>query len=139
MLDEWTISNGYLQLIEKWKNEGYKYIFPQKKASWEACVEDYATHNNFFGKDIECALVIMKELNSGKPLSEIAKLINSTMHKNAIYFQYTNKLVLEYSKRGPEYFRFFGGKTSNLIPKFIKQIEFENKRYKKALEEQATK
>ena len=91
-----------LKKIPEKIEEGKKYIYPEKWPEWEECV-CYRMTDLYHGYDLNNALEIMKALDEGKSLEEAEKLINDG--HSGCSFGMLCKIVLRFSKRGPEFFR----------------------------------
>ena len=106
-----------------WIDEGKKMIYPEKFNSWETCVGKMAD-SRLRGKPIEMALSIMKVLDSGESLRVASYLLNSD---DKIVNNLVEKIVLNYSKRGPEFMEYIRGMDLNdSEKKIIESVKAKN-------------
>ena len=106
-----------------WIDEGEKMIYSEKFNSWETCVENMA-NSRYHGKPIEMALSIMKVLESGESLRVASYLLNSD---DKIVNNLVEKIVLNYSKRGPEFMEYIRGiDLTDSEKKIIENVKAKN-------------
>ena len=113
---------------EEWIKEGEKLIYPERQKEWEECV--YKRIDDIYnGKDIEAALEIMKKLDQGYEIDEIKEIIKNQNHSGASESIVRN-IILNFSKRGPEFFKETTPILNSEIEDKIRQIEEQNNEYK---------
>lgn len=122
---------------EGWFEEGKKYIYPQKTENWQECVY-YRASDIYHGWDVENALQIIKALDEGKEMKDVEKLIDEG-HSGAS-FGMLCRIVLHFSKRGPEFFReksdgykYAKGEDKEKYDKMLEEVEAKNAQYEKEL------
>lgn len=128
---EYDKIDDYVEKSKIYNKEGLKYIYPQMKDRWEYAVGIRLT-DLYNGKDLDAALEIMKALDEGKPISDVMYIFNNQDHSGASY-GIVKSLVVEFSKRGPE----FGRATERYIDpereKYFDQKEQRNKMFESEL------
>lgn len=124
--------------IPQWIEEGKKYIYPEKLDEWEECV-CYRAADLYHGSELVNALQIMKALDEGKTLEEVKPMIDEG--HSGMSFSMLCKIVLHFSKRGPEFCRKFShqyefaeGKEKEELEAYYKNIEEKNAEYEKNLQ-----
>lgn len=113
--------------IEKWEKCGKELVYPEKKSKWNSCVNDRAT-GFFKGEDIECAIKIMDALEAGKSVEEATQLVNPE-DMQEIGWNLVSNVVTNFSKRGPEFYRYNNENLSAKEEKYLQILENENKQY----------
>ncbi len=124
---------------------GEKYIYPQMKEKWENCVRSVVFSLNN-GDEIVSALEIMQILDSTQGIEGCIKaeeiltlnkdLSSATQWLVAI-------IVLDFSKRGPEFYRYFCEKNIDDREQFLKEqldrvvsVEEQNSQFEEELKDQ---
>jgi len=113
--------------IPGWIEEGKGMIYPQRHGEWEKCVKIRAG-DLYHGLDLVGALEVMKHLDNGGSLEDAKKIIDNQNHSGASYGMVMSMLVT-FSKRGPELYRYMENNLSPETEKFLKKIEAENAQY----------
>ena len=114
-------------------NEGKKYIYEENIELWTDFVRK-SYYGNRFGLEVEAVLVILKELDSDKSITEVLRVLDN----DPLACEY-RKLIIRnkvfiFSKRGPEFLENImsdAEKNGNVL-KVIndmkkKNLEYENK------------
>lgn len=115
-----------------WIDEGEQMIYSEKFNSWETCVENMAT-SRFRGEPIEIALTIMKALNNGESLRTAASFLNSN---DKIVNNLVEKIVLNYSKRGPEFMEYIRGiDLTDFEKQTIEKVKAKNAEFEENLKQ----
>lgn len=100
------------ELIER----GKQYIFPEKLEEWKNCVVD-TCDGPFEYYIVEQALDIMDALEKGAQKDELIELLRKQGHNDATAIR-LRRIVLNFSKRGPEFFE-----ETNLYPLTDEDVE----------------
>lgn len=118
-------------LIEK----GKKFIYPQRYKKWADCVE-IRVEDIYHGKDIECAISVMSLLDKGTSFQEIYDTIKEQGHTGTSYSSLMS-MITNFSKKGPEFYRFVDKEPTQATEKFLEKIENENKQFAQELKSQS--
>lgn len=89
--------------------EGMEYIYPEREEDWKASVQ-YAIGNGEEGvKVVASALEVMKELEAGKKIEEVASAFETGLQSTYLnnYNFVIRNFILDYSKRGPEFEEYY--------------------------------
>lgn len=129
--------DNYIKRSREFYQEGKKYIYPQQKAHWKKWIASRMS-DIYRGKDISCALDVMKQLNDGIPVQEVAKQFKDTNSFEMID-SITLLTVLEFSKKGPEFAKELNGFFTKDYDATIKDIEKQNKKFDKELSKTSKK
>ncbi len=88
--------------IPKWIQQGSLIIYPEKLEAWKDLVNKIA--NGWFnGFDLMYALEVMKALDSGVDIDEVKTFLLKKNLDGKLYLSVLH-IVLNFSKKGPEYF-----------------------------------
>ena len=116
--------------ISEWLKAGEELVFPERLEAWKNRVETSAK-GSIHGLDISKAIEIMKMLETDVDVKDVVETFKTQDHCGGL----TDKLVLAFSKRGPEYMEQFMKTVGiELTPKFkekIEAIKTENRQYAK--------
>ena len=113
-------------------NEGKKYIYEENIELWTDFVRK-SYYGNRFGLEVEAVLVILKELDSNKSISEVLSVLDN----DPLACEY-RKLIIRnkvfiFSKRGPEFLENIMSddeKNDNVL-KVINDMKQKNLEYEK--------
>lgn len=117
--------------IPAWIERGNKLIYPQRQETWKDCV-DIRAHDLYNGMELDNALDIMECLENGGTIEEANKILEDANHSGMSY-SVTLSIIVSFSKRGPEFYRFV---TKNLTPEQegeLAKIEQENEIFEQEL------
>lgn len=114
---------------KKWMEIAEGIIYPQRMAEWQKCIE--STHENFGHGDLESIITAMQMLNGGASFENVASYIKGlgTYGRNSSMIE---SMILNFSKRGPEYFEYVKGEPENIdenTAQMISRIKSQNKEY----------
>lgn len=121
-----------IENIPKFIEEGKKLIYPQRYKKWADCVE-IRVEDIYHGKDLECALDVMKLLNSGATYQQAYDLVKEQNHSGTSYSMVMS-MITNFSKRGPAFYRFVDKEPSPATEKFLRKVETENEQFEQELE-----
>lgn len=114
-----------LEKIPAWIEQGKKLIYPEKLDQWKQCVCSRAA-DLYHGSELVNALEIMEALDAGKDIKEVNKLVDEG-HSGAS-FGMLCKIVVNFSKRGPEFVR--NNEYAKEWEEYAAKIEKENNVFK---------
>ena len=106
-------------------------IYPQRQETWKDCVKIRA-HDLYNGMELDNALDTMECLENGGTIEEANKILEDANHSGMSY-SVTLSIIVSFSKRGPEFYRFV---TKNLTPEQegeLAKIEQENEIFEQEL------
>lgn len=114
-------------------NEGKKYIYEENIELWTDFVRK-SYYGNRFGLEVEAVLVILKELDSDKSITEVLRVLDNDPLACEYRKVIIRNKVFIFSKRGPEFLENImsdAEKNGNAL-KVIndmkkKNLEYENK------------
>lgn len=125
--------------------QGEKYIYPQRKEKWGNCVRSVVGSPNN-GDEIVSALEIMQILDSTQGIEgcvEAEKFLLSNKNLSAATLWLVAIIVLDFSKRGPEFYRYFCGKNIDDREQLLKEqldrvvsVEEQNSQFEEELKDQ---
>lgn len=115
--------------IEKWIEEGKKYIYPQRLDEWKKCVEIRA-NDLYEGDELQNALDIMKVLEEGGSLQEAHDVLYNFGHSGTSYFM-TISILLSFAKKGPEFVQNEEPDYYKRNIEYIQKILSQNAKYEK--------
>ena len=111
-----------IKKIPDWIIEGCKFIYPQRKQTWEDRVLTYTTYEPL---TLEYALKIMEKLDH-KNFEEAKKIYEKTSHTENDVLD----LVVKFSKQGPEFYR---AAYPDKNPEWLQEVERENQQFEREL------
>lgn len=121
-----------IENIPNWIEEGKKYIYPQRYKKWAECVELRA-EDIYNGKDINCALAIMELLDKGVSFQDAYEVVKEQNHTGTSY-SIVMSVITNFSKKGPEFYRFADKEPTPATERFLEKIVKENEQFAKELE-----
>lgn len=105
--------------ITEWLQAGQELVYPEKLEEWNKTVEN-SPESAFYGLDISKAIEVMRMLDTDKEVKDVVETFKGQEHCGG----YVEKLVLAFSKRGPEYMeQFISAVGMELTPKMKEKIE----------------
>ena len=105
--------------ITEWLQAGQELVYPEKLEEWNKIVEN-SSESAFYGLDISKAIEVMRMLDTDKEIKDVVETFKGQEHCGG----YVEKLVLAFSKRGPEYMeQFISAVGMELTPKMKEKIE----------------
>lgn len=114
--------------ISEWLQAGKELVYPEKFEAWKKAVEN-SPESAFYGLDISKAIEVMRMLDTDAEVKDVVETFKSKEHCGG----YVEKLVLAFSKRGPEYMeQFMSAVGMELTPQMIERLEklkTENRQY----------
>lgn len=114
--------------ISEWLQAGEELVYPEKFEAWKKTVEN-SPESAFYGLDISKAIEVMRMLDTDAEVKDVVETFKSKEHCGG----YVEKLVLAFSKRGPEYMeQFMSAVGMELTPQMIERLEklkTENRQY----------
>lgn len=114
--------------ISEWLQAGEELVYPEKLEAWKKAVEN-SPESAFYGLDISKAIEVMRMLDTDAEVKDVVETFKSKEHCGG----YVEKLVLAFSKRGPEYMeQFMSAVGMELTPQMIERLEklkTENRQY----------
>lgn len=117
--------------ISNWIERGKKLIYPQREEDWVEYVKTDAK-GLYHGNTVVQTLEIMKLLDKGASFQEVHDVIDSQNHSGGSY-AVVMASIMEYSKRGPEYYRYVDKEPTPATQKYLEKIEKENKQFEQEL------
>lgn len=117
--------------ISNWTERGKKLIYPQREEDWANSVKANGV-GLYDGAPVNDALDAMELLDKGASFQEVHDLIDSQDHSGGSY-AVTMALIMEFSKRGPEYYRHIDKELTPATQKYLEKIEKENKQFEQEL------
>lgn len=125
--------------------QGEKYIYPQMKEKWENCVRSVVFSLNN-GDEIVSALEIMQVLDSTQGIEscmKAEKILTSSKNLAGSTLWLVAIIVLDFSKRGPEFYRYFCEKELGNRKQFLEDqleraasVEEQNSQFEEELKDQ---
>ena len=115
---------------EKWKKIGCKYIFPERVEEWEKCV-DITVGGVYGGTDLEKAITAMEMLESGTSFENVCNYIKG-INTSGNSASLIKTLILNFSKKGPDFFEHIEGGIDNIdenTRRMIERIRNQNREY----------
>lgn len=116
-----------IENIPNWTKAGQKFIYPQKYKKWANNVE-FRAEDIYNGKDIDCALEIMELLDNDVSFQEAYDKIKDQNHTGTSY-SLVMSMITNFSKKGPEFYRFVDKEPTPATEKFLEKIEKENEQF----------
>ncbi len=128
-----------LDTVPTWIERGKKLIYPERYDMWCECVCSCAS-DLYNGLELINALEVMEALDKGLSLNEVEKYIDDS-HSGASFGK-LSKIVLYFSKRGPEFYKAFSHAYKHTVEHgskkelsdmltWLSKIETENAEYAK--------
>lgn len=117
--------------IPNWIEKGKKYIYPQRYKKWTECVE-YRAEDIYHGMDLNCALEIMDHLDKGVPFQQVYDIMKEQNHTGLSYSTVMS-MITNFSKKGPEFYRFVDREPTPATEKFLEKVEKENEQFAQEL------
>lgn len=115
------------QNFSLWIEKGNELIYPERQRAWKKCVKQRA-FDEFYGKDLDNALEVMKALNEGKSTQEALIFMLRALQTPKKWTTVLN-IVTVFSKRGPEFYRSFNNNIDRKTLKDLEKLEKENAKY----------
>lgn len=106
---------------EKWRKIGCKYIFPERVEEWKKCV-DITVDGVYGGTDLEKAITAMEMLESGTSFENVCNYIKG-INTSGNSASLIKTLILNFSKKGPDFFEYIEGGIENIDENTIRMIE----------------
>lgn len=103
----------------RWIEKGKQLVYPEKLGNWIKMVEE-APESAFGGFDIEKALEIMTELDTKAEIGDVVEQFGKRTYNGGS----TERIILNFSKRGPEY-----------VEKLMESLEITNPEISAKIEE----
>lgn len=125
------------------KERGEKLIYPEKKESWNNCIEARAEELRRVETraggledelDLDKALEVMEALEQGKSLEESSEIARSGGH-SGVSWSTMMSIVTAFSKQGPDFYRANNEKITPKIEEYLQKLERENKLYEELSKE----
>lgn len=114
--------------ISEWLQAGEELVYLEKLETWKKTVEN-SPESAFYGLDISKAIEVMRMLDSDAEVKDVVEKFKDKEHCGG----YVEKLVLSFSKRGPEYMeQFMSTLGMELTPQMKERLETlkkENRQY----------
>jgi len=110
-------ANNLPELIHNWIEEGKEIVEPNMVESWKDMVYNRAI-GLYKGFEIECAISIIKSLNSGDRFEYANSILESQNHSGASY-ALTCNIVAKFSKRGTEFVKWIKASKKVVDPNNI--------------------
>lgn len=105
--------------MPEWLKAGEELVYPEKLDLWKKRLESSAK-GEVHGFDITNAIEIMKMLDSNVDVKDVVE----TYKTKGAFGSYVTKLVLEFSKKGPEYMeQFMSAVGVELTPQMKEKLE----------------
>lgn len=105
--------------MTEWFQAGEELVYPEKMEEWKKTVEN-SPESAFYGLDISNAIEVMRMLDADTEVKDVVETFKGKEHCGG----YVEKLVLAFSKRGPEYMeQFMSAVGRELTPKMKEKIE----------------
>lgn len=120
-----------IENIPNWIEAGKKFIYPQRYKKWAENVE-FRAEDIYNGKEIDCALEIMELLDKGVSFQEAYDKIKDQNHTGQSY-SLVMSMITNFSKSGPEFYRFVDKEPTPATEKFLEKLEKENEQFEKEL------
>ena len=115
-----------------WLKRGYDLVYPEKYDYYKETMEKVANSGAFGIECMDNALEVMELLDSGASVEDAVELFDSKELDGSIFFN-TENLILNFSKRGPEfeeaYFSIKGYDMPEAKREAIENIKAENQSY----------
>ncbi len=126
-LEELKLSAEAKAKIPTWNERGERLIYPENTQEWHKCVESRA-NDLYYGMELDNALDVMDALEQGKSVKEATEIAESMGH-SGMSWNMMMKIVLHFSKRGPEFFRANVNDISAETEQYLQKVEAQNKLY----------
>lgn len=124
--------------MDKWENMAKHLIYPQRLDEWRemgAGVWYGITDFEYAKKAVE----IMQKLHDGKSFDQTKQYVINLKKKNSKDYDIIKimKIVLHFSKMGPEFFSDYYNITDSFCNQKIERIKIENEEFKRNLEKKS--
>ena len=114
--------------ISEWIKAGEEMVYPEKLDSWKKSIEN-SRQDPMYGLDIQRAIEVMRTLDTDTEIKDVVERFKGNTHFGTNIL----KLIISFSKRGPEYIEQFMNESGRKItPEFaemLEKIKGENKQY----------
>lgn len=122
-----------IENIPNWIEKGKKFIFPQRYKKWADCVE-FRVDDIYNGLDLDCALEVMKLLDEGVDFQQVYEVVKEQNHTGQSY-SIVMSMITNFSKKGPEFYRFVDKEPTPATERFLEKVEKENEQFAQELKQ----
>lgn len=117
--------------MPEWIEAGSQFIYPERLDEWKRCVER-RSNDLYLGSDLEFAITAMQMLENGAKFENVKNYLSGLDTSGGSHSK-VESVILNFSKRGPEFYEFLRGGHENIDENtqgMISKLKDQNSQYK---------